>query len=376
MNNKPTMMTYIIESPKQLQENIDNRKQLTNSLVTCYQEKQPDTIWIVASGSSFNASQCAKPFMSKYLHCLVNIIAPNTFNYYDHNIKENDLVVVISQSGCSTNSIDALKYLKAKNHLAIGITGNANSDFKDHADLLIDYQVGEEKVGYVTKGVVTLSAYLMLFALEAALISDKISLDTYNTIINEFQNVPQYHETMQAEATAFYEKHRMKLTSMQVLYSCGFLQGYGIACESALKIGETVQIPSFPYEAEEFIHGPNLQLTPNYSLFFIDDFSIGSERLKEIYHATRYVSDRSFIITNQPIDDNTLVIPFEIKEPLLSPLYILPAFQILAYRITDDLNKWNRHPLFMDFSNHIKLKSDKIKEIMPESSSAKRLDIK
>lgn len=353
------MLTYIEETPVQLELNNKNSKELTKELVNLYLQKKYKTIWIVASGSSSNASNCAKPFMMKYLDCNVEIVPPNTFLYSDLTYTDDDFIVVISQSGCSTNSIDALKKLKSINKKAIGITGNINSDFKDYADVVIDYGVGEETVGYVTKGVTTLAQFLMLFALEAS----------GTEFIEELNDVPNRHKIIQEETNAFYKKNKALLTSMTVSYACGFMQGYGIATEGALKIGETVQIPSFAYEAEEFIHGPNLQLTPNYTLFFIDDLYKGSKRLEQIYLASRSVTDRCFAITNSNLvdDDHAIRLPFEIKEPLLSPLYLLPFFQILAYRITTDLNKWHRHPLFKDFEKLVSCKTEKIKEIMPNS---------
>lgn len=151
-NTKPTMLTYIEETPMQLELNNNNSKELTKELVNLYLQKKYKTIWIIASGSSSNASNCAKPFMMKYLDCNVEIVPPNTFLYSDLTYTDDDFIFVISQSGCSTNSIDALKKLKSINKTAIGITGNVNSDFKDYADVVIDYGVGVETVGYVTKG--------------------------------------------------------------------------------------------------------------------------------------------------------------------------------------------------------------------------------
>lgn len=358
-NTKPTMLTYIEETPMQLELNNNNSKELTKELVNLYLQKKYKTIWIIASGSSSNASNCAKPFMMKYLDCNVEIVPPNTFLYSDLTYTDDDFIFVISQSGCSTNSIDALKKLKSINKTVIGITGNVNSDFKDYADVVIDYGVGVETVGYVTKGVTTLAQFLMLFALEAS----------GTDFIEELNDVPNRHKIIQEETNAFYEKNKALLTSMTVSYACGFMQGYGIATEAALKIGETVQIPSFAYEAEEFIHGPNLQLTPNYTLFFIDDLYKGSKRLEQIFLASRNVTDRCFAITNSDLvdDDHAIRLPFEIKEPLLSPLYLLPFFQILAFRITTDLNKWHRHPMFKDFEKLVSCKTEKIKEIMPNS---------
>lgn len=365
--NTPTMLTYIQETPKQLSLNVKNSKALTQSLVDIYLKKDYQTIWIIASGSSSNGSQCAKPFMMKYLNCDVKVITPSTFIYTENKMKDDDLAFVISQSGCSTNSIDALKKLKEMGQIAIGLTGNLESDFKDYTDLLIDYGVGIETVGYVTKGVTTLAQYLMLFALEAAYAKKIIDEKTYQDVLDEMDDAPRRHEVIQEETNIFYEKNKKALTSMNVSYTCGFMQGYGIATEGALKIGETVQIPSVAYEAEEFIHGPNLQLTPKYTVYFIDDMDKGSERLIQIYHATRSVTDYSFIITNskEVDDDHAIHLPFDIKEPLLSPLYVLPFFQIIAYRVTTDCHKWEKHPVFEEnFKKNISCKTEKISQFM------------
>jgi len=366
--NTPSMLTYIKATPKQLAYNTTHCKNLTKKLVDIYLEKDYQTIWIIACGSSSNGSQCAKPFMMKYLNCDVKIVSPNTFIYSENKLKDNDMAFVISQSGCSTNSIEALDKLKQLGFLAIGLTGNINSDFKDHADIVIDYGVGVETVGYVTKGVTTLTQFLILFALEAALKKGRISQNTYIQVMNEFEDIPLRHEIVQKETWDFYQKNKAALTSMTVSYTCGFMQGYGVATEGALKIGETIQIPSFAYEAEEFIHGPNLQLTPNYTLYFIDDLSVGSERLMQIYQAARSVSDKVYAITNSSIvdDDHAIRLPFDIQEPLLSPLYTLPFFQIIAHQVTTDLNKWEKHPMFANFKKYAESKTETIKDVMPD----------
>ncbi|MDD6467122.1 MAG: SIS domain-containing protein [Erysipelotrichaceae bacterium] len=370
MTNTPTMLTYIEGTPEQIACNVERSKQLTKELVDLYVEKNYENIWIIACGSSSNGSNCAKPFMMKYLNCDVKIVPPNTFIYGEDKMKETDLAFVISQSGCSTNSIEALDKLKAMGCLAVGLTGNVNSDFKDHADVVIDYGVGIETVGYVTKGVTTLAQFLMLFALEAALTKGILPLNTYQEIIDEMKEVPARHKKVQEETWDFYQKNHKEMTSMTVANCCGFAQGYGVATEGALKIGETIQIPSFAYEAEEWIHGPNLQLTPNYTIFLIDDLMAGSsDRLMQIYQASRSVTDRTYAITNSPVvdDDHAIRLPFDIKEPLLLPLYALPFFQIIAHQVTTELHKWEKHPLFeANFKKYADSKTESIKKIMPD----------
>ena len=120
--------------------------------------------------------------------------------------------------------VDDYKKIKDLNHKAIGITGNVNSDFKDYADVLIDYGVGEESVGYVTKGVVTLTLFFMLFAVEASLNTGYISREKYNELKEELEKCPCRNDRMKDIAVDFYNKHMKEMTSMSVAYFCGFKQ--------------------------------------------------------------------------------------------------------------------------------------------------------
>lgn len=108
---------------------------------------------------------CARYYMKSRLGAEVKIVTPFTFNHYEHDMTPEDFVVCISQSGCSTNTIESLRLCRKLGVPAIGLTGNIHSDFKNEADEVIDFGLGSEKLDFVTKGVVTLTAFLMLFAL-------------------------------------------------------------------------------------------------------------------------------------------------------------------------------------------------------------------
>lgn len=157
---------------------------------------------------------------------------------------------------------------------------------------------------------------------------------------------------------ALFEKNIKTFTSMTNAYTMGCGANFGTELEGALKIGETVQVPSVAYELEEFIHGPNLQITPNYTLFFIDGNDISSHRIAEIYHASRAVTDRVFVLSNNPeIDDEHAVRYTGTVSELLSPLAFLPFFQVIAFLATDKLRIWLKHPLFAEFQNRVDAKS-------------------
>ena len=342
---KETMMTYVEESPEVMLKNIKNRKELTAPLIAEYEKGDYKTIWIVASGSSYNGSYCARQFMRKYLKSEVKIVSPFTFLSSEHDFTDRDFVFVVSQSGYSTNSIDALKMIREQGRTSIGITGSISSDMKDYADVLIDYGVGVETVGYVTKGVTSFALFLMLFTLEAAVRKGLMREEEAESVCRDMEKAARIHETVQKETMKFFEDHYKEFTSMVNAYVCACGANYGTVLEGALKLGETVKIPSVAYESEEFLHGPNLQMTPGYTVFLIDGGN-SSSRIQTIFKACREVTDRAFLITNQPgyTGEGILNLPVELPE-LLTPLCFLPFFQILAYQATTALNRWKQHPL-------------------------------
>ena len=114
-NVKETMLTYVQESPEAVAANIETSEALTAPLVEEYLKGDYRNIWIVASGSSFNGSHCARPFVRRYLKTEVKVISPFTFICSEHDFTEQDFVFVVSQSGYSTNSIEALNVMSDRN---------------------------------------------------------------------------------------------------------------------------------------------------------------------------------------------------------------------------------------------------------------------
>ena len=163
-----SMKRYILETPDTVRHNIACSEELTHKMTELYLKRMYRSIWLVACGSSCNAALCARYLMQKLLGAPVRVVTPFTFNHYEHDITERDFVVCISQSGCSTNTIESLQVCRRMGIPAVGLTGNIHSDFEKEADQVISFGLGGEKLDFVTKGVVTLSTFLMLFALHTA----------------------------------------------------------------------------------------------------------------------------------------------------------------------------------------------------------------
>ena len=118
--------------------------------------------------------------------------------------------------------------------------------------------------------------------------------------LDELKKAADLNEEMIDQATNFIQQHYKNFSSMSWVYSCGAGANYGTALESALKMGETIHIPSCCYEIEEYIHGPNLQLTPQYNVIFFDGNDGASRRVEQVYKATRKVTNRGLFDFKQP----------------------------------------------------------------------------
>ena len=304
--NKLTMFDYVKETPDVLRTNIEQYTTLVDPLMKEVQQKEIKRILLVASGSSHNACYCARSFVEKVSGLEVRIIT------------------------------------KKKECRAICLTGNKNSDVKDVADVVIEYGVGEELVGYVTKGVSSLALFLDLFA---------IAYSGKTEYLDELKKAADLNEEMIDQATNFIQQHYKNFSSMSWVYSCGAGANYGTALESALKMGETIHIPSCCYEIEEYIHGPNLQLTPQYNVIFFDGNDGASRRVEQVYKATRKVTNRAYLISNNPqlsSDDHVLSLSDTVSSEL-SPLVYLPFVQLLSFIVSNDLHSIYQHPLLKEF---------------------------
>lgn len=353
------MLHYILEAPDALNENIRRSSKLTRTLVDEFVKKPYRSLWIIASGSSYNAAMSARPLLLNILNVDVRVLTPHHFCHYEHSLTDLDFAFVISQSGCSTNSIEALRFLRSKNRFAIGVTGCPESDFKAEADLLVDYGLGIETIGYVTKGVITLIGFLALFAFESATILGRLNQEEKEVWFNRLENACQVNRSVMKNSIVFWDKHVKTFTAMPHAFIMGAGSNYGTALEAALKMSETIQIPCLAIECEEFLHGYTLQLTPNYPLFFIDPVDSTSKRILDTFTSVLKITDRAFLISNNPDIAGPNVLSYEGHvHPLLSPIAFLPFFQYLSFKTTDSMHRWMKHPLYKTFSEDVPSKTE------------------
>ena len=356
---KVSMIDFVQETPAQVRYNVERSKELTQSLVDEYLKRDYKRILIVACGSSHNGSLCGLPFLKKVTGKEVKLIPPFTFTYFNEGFDDDDFIVVVSQSGRSTNAIEALELIKSKGHRTIGITSDVNSDFKDICDLTVDWGVGVETVGYVTKGVVTLAEYFMLFGIEAQLAKGEITAECAKAYKNEILKAMDAHEELQASAQKYIDSHVKELYNMQELYVISAGANLGTVVEAALKISETVKIHATAYECEEFLHGPLYPMTPRYSVIAYDTANPkANSRIEAIYEASKDICTQSVLVKCGVSDDPEVIsTKVELMDEVM-PLAYLAVAPLLADFASSRLTT-NEHPLLKEFGEKLATKSRK-----------------
>ena len=99
-------------------------------------------------------------------------------------------------------------------------------------------------------------------------------------------------------------------------------------------------------------------MTPRYSVFLIDGGE-GTERIHRIFEGTQIVTDNVFLLTrcaDYKDEHNVLYVPMDVPEEI-TPLCWLPFFQMTACQLTDDLDRWNKHPLQRAMEKFVSSKS-------------------
>lgn len=360
------MLYYVQICESVMQTNLKRRKELTAELCRRYKQSGRKKLCVIASGSSLNAALAAENFMNRYSENPVVILSPSDYMDYHREDASGSFVVVISQSGCSTNIIAAVKILEADAIPSVALTGNPEGNLKNYTIPLIEYGVGNETIDYVTLGYVTLIEYLLLFVMEIGLESGYISDEEYMNLVKEIEICCHSNMEMYRESKRFTKQYYRELLQMEKVIIVSDGANMGTAREAALKFQETLKIPAVYYESEEYIHGPNMQLTPDYTVFFIDT-NQRHNRMREIFEATSVVTEHTYMVTNKKTERKATILSVEnMVRNELTPLFTVVLFQYISAVITKEKNNFKCHPLFGKFEEKIHCKTSDYEAVMNE----------
>lgn len=292
-------------------------------------------IRIVGCGTAYNAGLIGADFFEKLLGIECKTYVASEFRYKDPKIGEKTIVIFISQSGETADTLAALELAKQKGALTIGIVNVEYSAIAKGVDYLLPTKAGVEIAVASTKAYIAQITVLYVLALKIKSVLHNIKFS--------LKDVEELYTAMGEEDEEEYKKIASILNKQSSLFMIGRGADYYLAKEACLKIKETSYVNANAYYAGELKHGfLALVGEDTYCVTFISD-----ERLlaKTISNAMEVKSRGGKLILTTPLNiDESLLKKFEFvvkSKKISSFLQIIMngiIWQKIAYYMSDGLN--------------------------------------
>lgn len=296
-------------------------------------------IIIVACGTSWHAGLIGKQLIEKMCRKRVEVAYASEFRYGDPVIEPEDVVIAISQSGETADTLAAVKLAKEKGALIFGIVNGVGSSIARETNTGIYIHVGPEIGVASTKAFTGQVTVLTLLAL--ALGHEQGTLDDtiYQQLIGELADIPNKMEVVLKQAPMIKDVSRMFTYAHNFLY-LGRGINYPVALEGALKLKEISYIHAEGYPAAEMKHGPIALVDQDMPIVFIATHHKLYEKIISNMQEVKSRNGRILAVVTEgdkqvkALADNIIEVPVT-SNALVALLTVVPL-QLLAYYVAVD----------------------------------------
>lgn len=227
-----------------------------------------DKIVVLACGTSAYAGQVAKYAIEHWARVPVEVELSHEFRYRDPVLSERSLVVSISQSGETMDTLMAVKYAKEQGARTISICNTHGASIPRESDAALYTHAGPEIAVASTKAFLAQIVACYLLGLYLASVRGKISASTLSTALEELRAIPEKISRVLADVDRVREVARFMADTRSVLF-LGRNVGFPVAMEGALKLKELAYIHAEGFAAGELKHGPIALIEPGQPVFVI-----------------------------------------------------------------------------------------------------------
>ena len=253
------MFKEIMEQPEAIRKTItprikDGRVVLDDIDLSADYVKNISKFYIIACGSSYHVGMVGKYVLEKTLRKPVEVALASEFRYCSPIVDENTLVIVISQSGETLDTMEALREAKRLGGRTLAIVNVVGSSIAKEADDVIYTWAGPEIAVATTKAYSTQLAVLDLLCLYLADLLGSISAEEYTEILTELTRIPDKLKEV-LEQKERIQQYASQLFNHDSIFFIGRNLDYAIGLEASLKLKEISYIHSEAYAAGELKHG-------------------------------------------------------------------------------------------------------------------------
>ena len=348
---KHFMLKEIYEQPRSVRDTVQGRISLDSGQVfldemaniTEADFKRFTSIKIAACGTSWHAGLAGKYMIEQLARIPVDVDYASEFRYRDPVMDENSLLLVISQSGETADTIAALREAKELGACVLAICNVQGSMIVREADGTILTHAGPEIGVASTKAFTSQMIALYLLGLYLGQVRGVLSVDEARFHAQELAELPVKLEHLLNDSDGIEELSKEFFRSTDFLY-LGRGINFPVALEGALKLKEISYIHAEGYPAGEMKHGPNALIDERLPVLFINTREEGNRASELRYEKTHSniveVKAREGIVISVLTEGDSIssvvsdhVIEIPAASDLLSPILSIIPLQLLAYHI-------------------------------------------
>ncbi len=337
------MLKEIHEQPRSIQDCLRGRLNAQEGRVTLggikdYEQKmiQANRLILIACGTSWHAALVGEYLIEDLARINVEVEYASEFRYRNPILSENDVVIAISQSGETADTMAALELAKSKGATILGICNVVGSSISRITDAGSYTHAGPEIGVASTKAFTAQVTLLTLMALSLAHKKGSISETTFRILLTELEAIPEKVKKV-LETNAKIEQIASEYKDATNALYLGRGSSFPVALEGALKLKEISYIHAEGYPAAEMKHGPIALIDENMPVFVIATKGNSYEKVVSNIQEVKARKGKIIAIVTEgdtqvkAMADHVIEIP-ETNE-ILVPLLATIPFQLLSYHI-------------------------------------------
>ncbi|RIK11368.1 MAG: glutamine--fructose-6-phosphate transaminase (isomerizing) [Acidobacteria bacterium] len=294
-------------------------------------------IVVVACGTSFHAGMVAKYAIEHWARIPVEIDLASEFRYRDPVLDDKALVVAVSQSGETADTVAACRYAKSLGARVVAVCNVVDSSMAREADAVLYTRAGPEVGVAATKTFTAQMAAMELLALYLAQVRESLSSHEIGEIATELGRIPGLVDANLESWSEQAKRASQSVGRSKDFFFLGRGVGYPVAMEGALKLKEISYLHAEGYAAGEMKHGPIALVEPGVVVVVIATSGHVKAKVLSNMQEMKARGATVLVIANDGDDaaieeaDFAFTVP-EVSE-MLSPLIDVVPCQLFAYEI-------------------------------------------
>ena len=337
------MLKEIFEQPRTIYDCLRGRLDASKNKITLSGIEQyakeicaANRIIMVACGTSWHAGLTAEYIFEECCRINVEVEYASEFRYRNPIINQGDVIIAISQSGETADTLVAIENAKAQGAIILGVVNVVGSSIARMSHAGAYTHAGPEIGVASTKAFTAQLAVLSMIALKIAQLKGTLSAERINTLLNELEAIPAKVESILANTEPIKKIAQQYATARDFLY-LGRGTNFPVALEGALKLKEISYIHAEGYPAAEMKHGPIALVDENLPVVFVATKDSYHEKVLSNMQEIRARKGKVVsVITEEDetaanLSESVMQVPA--CDEMLAPLLTVIPLQLLSYYI-------------------------------------------